>query len=48
MRIENASPATMKIIKSIGKLAFWVFCTTFAFSLIAATAELIRNNTYIY
>ena len=48
MRIENASLATMKIIKSIGKLAFWIFCTTFAFSLVAATVELIKNNTYIY
>ena len=48
MRIENASPATIQIIKSIGKLAFWVFCTTFAFSLAAATVELIKNNTYIY
>lgn len=47
MRIENASPETMKVIQTIGKVMFWMFTTSFAFALAAATYEIVTTNPII-
>lgn len=47
MRIENASQETMKVMQLIGKIAFWMFTTSFAFALAAATYEIITTNPII-
>jgi len=48
MRIENANPQTMKVIETLGKVAFWIFATSFAFALSAATVEIIKTNATLW
>jgi len=47
MRIENASPETIKVMQTIGKVMFWMFTTSFAFALAAALIEIIKTNPII-
>lgn len=41
-RIENASESTMRFIKTVGKIALWMWVTTFAFTMLAYIISHIR------